>query len=226
MASIYNTWADGDAFTAADLNTLLMRQVNISCDNQTDRDAILTPQAGMSIYRVDLKGFEIYDGTDWNIVPRILKKVTLTSASDTITANNIPLRDFLKVRAIFKASGAISPRMYFNNDTANNYSYQYSHNGAAYGASASQPGIIVRAVSAGAGEAYANKAIIDIVNLSTEFKAVEVEANDAFGTNATTYTNFATYKGKYASNTQVSRIDFTNIGAGDFAIGTTIEIIG
>jgi len=65
MASIYKTFADGDAFTAADANTYLMRQTIIACDNQTDRDAILTPQEGMTVYRKDTDATEVYDGSAW-----------------------------------------------------------------------------------------------------------------------------------------------------------------
>ena len=66
MASIYNTFVDGDAFTAADANNYFMRQVNIVCDNQTDRDAILTPNEGMTVYRKDLDAKQTYDGAAWH----------------------------------------------------------------------------------------------------------------------------------------------------------------
>lgn len=65
MASVYRTWADGDAFTAADAGTYFMRQVKIVCDTQTDRDAILAPTEGLTVWRKDTDAVEIYDGTDW-----------------------------------------------------------------------------------------------------------------------------------------------------------------
>lgn len=65
MAAIIETWADGDAFTAGDANTYLMRQSIIACDNQTDRDAILTPQEGMTVFRKDLNSYQTYDGASW-----------------------------------------------------------------------------------------------------------------------------------------------------------------
>jgi len=65
MAEIYKTWADGDPFTAAEADTYFMRQVTIACNNQTDRDAILSPQEGMTIFRKDTDAYEVYDGTDW-----------------------------------------------------------------------------------------------------------------------------------------------------------------
>lgn len=65
MAAISKTWADGDAFTAADANTYFMRQTIIACDNQTDRDSILTPQEGLTVYRKDLNTLETYNGSAW-----------------------------------------------------------------------------------------------------------------------------------------------------------------
>lgn len=65
MASTYRTWADGDAFTAADAGTYFMRQVTIACNNSTDRDAILTPQEGMTVYREDINAYEVYTGSSW-----------------------------------------------------------------------------------------------------------------------------------------------------------------
>ena len=65
MASVYRTWADGDAFTAADAGTYFMRQALIVCDNQTDRDAILTPNEGLHVYRKDLDAIEVYTGSSW-----------------------------------------------------------------------------------------------------------------------------------------------------------------
>jgi hypothetical protein len=66
MAAIYKTWADGDPFTAAEADTYFMRQVAIACNNQTDRDAILSPQDGMVVYRKDTKAIERYNGSSWD----------------------------------------------------------------------------------------------------------------------------------------------------------------
>ena len=65
MAKVEKTFVDGDAFTAADANTYFMRQVKIVCDTQTDRDAILAPTEGLTVWRKDIDAVEIYDGTDW-----------------------------------------------------------------------------------------------------------------------------------------------------------------
>ena len=65
MAAVYRTWADGDAFTAEDAGDYFMRQAMIVCDNQTDRDGILTPNEGLHVWREDIDAVEVYDGSAW-----------------------------------------------------------------------------------------------------------------------------------------------------------------
>lgn len=86
MASIYKTWADGDAFTAADANTYFMRQAIIACDDQTARDAILTPQEGMTVWRKDLDAFQTYDGSAW--FTNYLKWQSYTPTLSNMTLGN------------------------------------------------------------------------------------------------------------------------------------------
>lgn len=66
MAAIFEEFANGEDFNASDFNTLVMRQAIIACDNQTDRDAILTPQEGLTVYRKDTKAIERYNGSSWD----------------------------------------------------------------------------------------------------------------------------------------------------------------
>lgn len=66
MAAIFEEFANGDAFNASDANTYYMRQVTITCDNQTDRDSILTPAQGLTVYRKDTKAIERYNGSSWD----------------------------------------------------------------------------------------------------------------------------------------------------------------
>lgn len=68
MARIFRTWADGDAFTAADAGTYFMNQALIVCDTETDRDAILTPNEGMHVYLKNLDAIQVYTGSRWKWV--------------------------------------------------------------------------------------------------------------------------------------------------------------
>lgn len=65
MAAIFEEFANGEDFNASDFNTLVMRQAIIACDNQTDRDSILTPQEGLTVYRKDTDAIERYTGSEW-----------------------------------------------------------------------------------------------------------------------------------------------------------------
>lgn len=88
MAAIFEEFANGDAFNASDFNTYSMRQAIIACDNQTDRDAIATPQEGLTVYRKDLDTLQIYDGSSWKTQSpswRAAKAVVATSQTTTST---------------------------------------------------------------------------------------------------------------------------------------------
>lgn len=84
MAAIFEEFANGDAFNASDFNILAMRQAIIACDNQTDRDSILTPQEGMTVYRKDTNNFETYDGAAWiNAITNKYKIGSFTASAST-----------------------------------------------------------------------------------------------------------------------------------------------
>ena len=193
--------------------------------NITERN-YLPLVAGMKCFQVDNQMEQICDGTTWNNVPRLLKKATLTTAGDTISVTGIPVRDSLRVITWTIASGNISPKLRYNNDSANNYAYQYSFSGAAVGATPSVDGSIIRPVAAGAGEAANASSITNIINPSGYHKTVYSEMEDTYGADATTTVNFGWARGKWASNTQVTRVDCINIGTGDFAVGSYVEIWG
>ncbi len=223
MASVYRTWADGDAFTAADAGTYFMRQVNISVDNQSDRDAILTPQEGMQVWRKDLDGFELYDGSEWNLVPRLLKKVTLATAGDLISVTGIPARDEFEVRGYVIASGALSWGFRFNNDSSANYTLNISTNFAAPSLVYSLSNLFCGAVGA-----VSHKVNLKVLNPASRVKLVTgITHDDAGSTLPTSVGNVSQMGGKwYNTSAQINRVDFFNLGAGDFAIGSYVEIWG
>ena len=226
MASVYRTWADGDAFTASDAGTYFMRQSTIAVDTSTDRDAILTPQEGMKVWRKDIDALEVYDGSAWLHIPRLLKRVALTSAASSISVTGIPLRDNLQIKAtIINTGGTILPGIRFNNDTATNYADQSNYSNGATTATISQTRIPAGASTFA--EAYPQHVLVDLLNLSTHMKVCFVRAQDIFSTNATTSLNYADINGKWASTAQVTRVDFYNItGTGSFAAASYVEIYG
>jgi len=189
--------------------------------------AALTEVKGMIAYQADTDMLQVYDGTDWCNIPRLLKKTTLTSAGDTITVDNIPLRENLTVKAFCKdTGGAIASSWKFNNDSGTNYAYQYSFSGAAYTSTVSSAAIPIRPVASAVGESHPSYAVIDISNSSTEHKMFHAEMHDAFGPDATFSVNFGSLSGKWASTAQMTRVDCVNIGAGSYDVGSYVEVWG
>ena len=226
MASVYRTWADGDAFTASDAGTYFMRQSTIAVDTSTDRDAILTPQEGMKVWRKDIDALEVYDGSAWLHIPRLLKRVALTSAASSISVTGIPLRDNLQIKAtIINNGGTIIPGIRFNNISSATYADQSNYSNGATAATVSQTRI--PAASSTTATANPQHVLVDLLNLSTHMKVCFVRTQDIFATDATTSLNYADINGKWASTAQVTRVDFYNIsGTGNFAAGSYVEIYG
>lgn len=223
MAAIFEEFANGEDFNASDFNTLVMRQAIIACDNQTDRDSILTPQEGMHVYRKDIDAVELYDGSAWLHIPRLLKRVALTVAGDTISLTNIPLRDHYTAKIYLKdTGGTVLGSVRFNNDSNTRYAVNGSSAGGAWAVATSGSSFPLFA----AAESYPQFTILDINNPSGEFKTVFLKSQDMFGADATTTSNFYDARVKYADNAQISRMDVINAGAGDFAIGSYAEIYG
>ena len=223
MASIYRTWADGDAFTAADAGTYFMRQANISVANNTDRDAILTPQAGMRVYNVAELAFETYNGTSWVQDWTEIGRKTLTVASDTISIPSFIAKKYLKVTVtVTPTGGNLDTTLKFNNDTGANYAWEYS----------SQNSVPVNMPSAGvipldsSTTTFYQSFVLDITNFSTMQKLVRCTGTFTTGTGAGSPVGLFEIAAKWANNAQVTRIDVNNAGTGDFAIGSEIVVEG
>lgn len=189
----------------------------------TARD-LITPVEGMKIYQTDNDMLQVYDGSNWCNIPRLLKRTVLTAAGDTISVTPIPLRDDLRVVVRCGDSGAIAATMRFNNISTATYSYWVSYSRAAGAVTASANAYAIHAATAS--ESYGFKSDINIWNSASEFKVIDSRSADAFGTDATSSVNFSESFGKWASTSQVTRIDILNGGAGDFAIGSYVEVYG
>lgn len=100
MAAIYKTWADGDPFTAAEADAYFMRQVITACDNQTDRDAILSPGQGLTVYRKDTKAIERYNGSSWDAFDTIWQSYTPTLTNFTIGNGTLTCKYFRQGKKI------------------------------------------------------------------------------------------------------------------------------
>lgn len=201
---------------------ILPSNIDIAVDDATERDS-LTPFAGMIVFQEDTEMLQIFDGTEWQNVPRLLRRVVLTSSASSISVTGIPLRDSLRAKIYLKATGGtILGTVRLNNDSANNYAQNGSSGGGAYSAVASKSGIDLFA----AAETYSQLSTVEIGNHSGDFKTLDVASQDMFGTDATTTSNFWNARGKWANTSQLNRLDVIKTGTGSFAVGSYVEIYG
>lgn len=170
-------------------------------------------------------GTNFSSGTTSKVWWEELGRTTLGVAGDTITINPIAARKYLKLLVFLGATGGnLSQRLRFNNDSGNNYAYQVSYTGAAYAATVSNSFFTLSPTVAA--QVYGCYAEVNISNSTNLFKMITTTITDNFGADATTSVNFAEVQGKWASTSQVTRIDVINFGTGDFAIGSEVVVLG
>lgn len=152
-------------------------------------------------------------------------RTTLGTAGDTITVNSLPARKYLKVLVFAIATGGTigTSAFVFNNDTGSNYSRRVADNGAGDTSTTSQSSLYALTATA-ANNVYAE---FDIINVSNQEKLVighAIGSGTAGAGNATARNDSG---GKWANTSaQISRIDLTNGGTGDFAIGSEMVVLG
>lgn len=172
--------------------------------------------------------FNLQTGANFSTTGRIwweeLGRTTLGSAGDTISITSIAARKYLKLLWATQATGGtIYGRITFNGDTGTNYAFQSS---SAFGAavnSVSQANIQpdpAASISQRTGEAF-------ITNISSQRKLIGSRCVDDNNASATTSCNFFDLYGKWDNvSAQITTITMTNTGTGDFAIGSTMIVLG
>lgn len=194
-----------------------------------------TPAAGVTVDGVLLKDGVIpasaipTDSVDDNKLdlPRWWQEIgrtTLAVTGDTITVSGLPARKYLMIVAsLLDTGGTINGFITFNNDSAANYAVRASVNGAADTTGASGSNISL-APSTGA---FPLLSFSEIVNIQASEKLVtghSVNRNTAGAANLPERREFV---GKWANTAaQITRIDITNGGTGDYAIGSQVVILG
>lgn len=150
-------------------------------------------------------------------------RTTLGSAGDTISVTSLAVRKYLKV-VIFNIDNgsAVVHNLRFNNDTGSNYAFRTSLNGAADASSVSQtaigffPSTTARVYS-----------VIDIVNVAAQEKLVTCNAVSRGAAGAGNNSDRQLSVGKWANTTDaITRVDVVNTGAGDFASGSEVVVLG
>lgn len=150
-----------------------------------------------------------------------LASVELTSAADNLSSGTITAKKYLWVQCYTVASGAINARVTFNNDTGSNYAKRNSDNGSADGSIGNQAFWQINATT---GNEFYN---IFIINNSSNEKLMSGHVLGQGTAGAANATSRGEQVGKWANTVdQITEIDFTNAGAGDYAGGSFLKVWG
>lgn len=151
-----------------------------------------------------------------------LGRTTLGSTADTISVASLAARKYLKILVNLQASGQISAAMTLNNDTGSNYALRVSADGGADGTAVSQSSMgIYGTVSA---QIYAE---MYVTNISAQEKIIQTTAITRSTAGAANAPSRRDIVAKWANTSaQISRVDFTNGGTGDYASGTEVIVLG
>ena len=154
-------------------------------------------------------------------------RTTLGVAGDTITINPFTAKKYLLILYSLIPSGQINPTIRFNNDSGNNYASRFSPNGG---------GSDTTAVSQNRNFLDTGGAVTVPIYGFMEFSGTNVTTREKLSF-STSYDVSATGAGtapgrrlqwqKWANTSdQITRLDVTNIGTGDFAIGSEVVVLG
>lgn len=149
-------------------------------------------------------------------------RTTLSGAGDSISVQGMSARRHLRVLiAILDTVGSLTSSIRFNNDSGNNYAYRLDVNDGTTSNATSQSSIA--GFLTGADSAFIT---LDILNIATQNKGV-IGHEVVFDSAASTAPPKVEITGKWANaSDQITRIDVLNGGAGDFAIGSEVVVLG
>jgi len=150
-------------------------------------------------------------------------RTTLVGANDTITVSGLPAREHLVfILSLQDTGGTISATFTFNNDSAANYARTSSSNGGADATAFTQSNHVI--TGAVANDIYVR---MTSTNIATRAKITEWVSQEEGAAGVAAIGNRRQGFGKWVNLTdQISRIDVTNTGTGDFAIGSKVIVLG
>lgn len=152
-----------------------------------------------------------------------IARAELSVAGDTLAVTNIPARKYLKFEAsLIDTGGTLSARINFNGDASSNYARRRSEDGAAETTATSDATLF-------ASNAVAQRMFlqVEVINIAGQEKLayIRVVTRNAAGAGSIPVRTEAA--GKWVNTSvQIDRIDITNGGTGDFAIGSEIVVYG
>ena len=177
--------------------------------------------ANVTATKIDWASTGANAGIWWEEIGR----TTLGTAGDTITVSGLPTRKHLRVIMVCSASGGtVDSSLRFNNDSGSNYRVSYTVTSAPGSNVDTAPVTQVPIETATVSSGEVQICTMDIVNVSTWGKQYKYETSTGVAASAVTW--LSGY-GKWANTSDpISRIDLTNTGTGDFAIGSEIVVLG
>ena len=152
-----------------------------------------------------------------------LGRTTLGVAGDTITLSSLSARKYLQILvATIATGGAVTTGFRFNNDSGTNYARRLGTNNSAEATNASQTSLLVG--SGSLGNRLVTAEVLNIANQEKVLKVHDLQSNAAGAGNVPTHDESFN---KWANTTdQITRVDVLNGGAGDFASGSEVVVLG
>jgi len=148
----------------------------------------------------------------------LIGTTTLGSAGDTISVSGLDARNFLYIEIQLIEDGNLDSYITFNSDTSGgNYSLRYSADGGSEGTLTSQNNLAL------GGDPNNSYTVVYISNPDNTEKVALISKcdGDSSAGNAPERTQRI---GKWASNSQITSIDVTNTGAGNYDTGSTVNV--
>lgn len=220
---VNNDVSSGNVIYASDHNTqgaLIAAVVNGGIENENVSDSAAINGSKLAIGTVPASKLDS-DATGQGYLE--IGRTTLGTAGDSISVTSIPPKKYLRiVISAFDTGGTIDTLVRFNNDSGNNYARRLSTNGGADVTAGSTSSLVTFGNAA-----YPTFTIIEITNtLAKEKNAIiySIAQNTAGAGNLPGRTMGV---GKWANTAaQINRVDASNPGTGDFAIGSEIVVFG
>jgi len=159
------------------------------------------------------------DGIWWEELGR----TTLGSAGDTITVSGLPARKYLIIIVNALATGGtVNTLLRFNNDSGANYAYRRSINGAADSTTVS-----ANVFNDSFSTAVQGQLFVYLTNITNQEKTGTVTQWNIAAAGAATAPQRLEGVSKWSNTVaQINRVDCTNAGAGDYAIGSEVIVLG
>lgn len=153
---------------------------------------------------------------------QVLGVAVLYVAGDNIFVQNLKPRKYLRLLLWKIASGNSRVKITFNGDTGTNYARRDSSNGAADGTSTSDDGIALQAL-----EINSEFLINDITNLKGQEKLLTSHSVGRGTAGAGNAPDRKEVVAKWSNTTtKINKINSQNVGSGDYAVGTTLIVLG